>query len=433
MGINLLNFLSSKSKNARMIDFQDLDHIDGLSISVLSANLYNDNRDDLTMFYFRDGANYASVYTQSKIVSENIKWNLSQKCKKIYSLIVNTRNANAFTGKQGYESLKKLSEIVSTGLTKKQEQDEDNPKKITSKDIMFGCTGTIGERYPYEKIFHQIPSLISKIKYTQNKFIWMKAALAIMTTDTKPKLAMEECTIGNKEIKIYGIAKGSGMIHPNMGTTLAYIFTDATISNDILKRLLKKNISTTFNAITCDGDTSTNDMVTIFATGKVNNALIKNFNDRKIEAFDKALNSVLLNLAKRVVSDGEGSSKFVTINVNKCKSDEEAKQIAFSIANSPLVKTAIAGEDPNWGRIIMAIGKAGPNINLRKLSIKFGDFKIIQDGKIHHSYDEVEISKYMKNDYIDFYIEIFTGKKKFTAYTMDFTKKYIDINADYRS
>ena len=433
MGINLLNFLSSKSKNARMIDFQDLDHIDGLSISVLSANLYNDNRDDLTMFYFRDGANYASVYTQSKIVSENIKWNLSQKCKKIYSLIINTRNANAFTGKQGYESLKKLSEIVSTGLTKKQEQDEDNPKKITSKDIMFGCTGTIGERYPYEKIFHQIPSLISKIKYTQNKFIWMKAALAIMTTDTKPKLAMEECTIGNKEIKIYGIAKGSGMIHPNMGTTLAYIFTDATISNDILKKLLKKNISTTFNAITCDGDTSTNDMVTIFATGKVNNSLIKNFNDRKIEAFDKALNSVLLNLAKRVVSDGEGSSKFVTINVNKCKSDEEAKQIAFSIANSPLVKTAIAGEDPNWGRIIMAIGKAGPNINLRKLSIKFGDFKIIQDGKIHQSYDEVEISKYMKNDYIDFYIEIFTGKKKFTAYTMDFTKKYIDINADYRS
>ena len=433
MGINLLNFLSSKSKNARMIDFQDLDHIDGLSISVLSANLYNDNRDDLTMFYFRDGANYASVYTQSKIVSENIKWNLSQKCKKIYSLIVNTRNANAFTGKQGYESLKKLSEIVSTGLTKKQEQDEDNPKKITSKDIMFGCTGTIGERYPYEKIFHQIPSLISKIKYIQNKFIWMKAALAIMTTDTKPKLAMEECTIGNKEIKIYGIAKGSGMIHPNMGTTLAYIFTDATISNDILKKLLKKNISTTFNAITCDGDTSTNDMVTIFATGKVNNALIKNFNDRKIEAFDKALNSVLLNLAKRVVSDGEGSSKFVTINVNKCKSDEEAKQIAFSIANSPLVKTAIAGEDPNWGRIIMAIGKAGPNINLKKLSIKFGDFKIIQDGKIHQSYDEVEISKYMKNDYIDFYIEIFTGKKKFTAYTMDFTKKYIDINADYRS
>ena len=433
MGINLSNFLSSKSKNARMIDFQDLDHIDGLSISVVSANLYNDNRDDLSMFYFRDGANHASVYTQSKIVSENIKWNLSQKSKKIYSLLVNTRNANAFTGKQGYESLKKLSEIVSTGLTKKQEQDEDIPKKISSKEIMFGCTGTIGELFPYEKIFHQIPNLINKIKYTQNKFIWMKAGLGIMTTDTKPKLAMEICTIGNKQIKIYGIAKGSGMIHPNMATTLAYIFTDAKLSNDILNKLLKKNISTTFNAITCDGDTSTNDMATIFSTGKANNVQIKNFNEKKIQAFDKALNSVLLNLAKRVVSDGEGSSKFVTINVKNCKTEIEAKQIAFSIANSPLVKTAIAGEDPNWGRVIMAIGKAGPNINLKKLSIKFGDFKIVQDGKLYQSYDETKISKYMKSNYIDLDIEIFTGKKKFTVYTMDFTKKYIDINSDYRS
>ena len=433
MGINLSNFLSSKSKNARMIEFQDLDHIDGLSISVVSANLYNDNRDDLSMFYFRDGANHASVYTQSKIVSENIKWNLNQNSKKIYSLLVNTRNANAFTGKQGYESLKKLSEIVSTGLTKKQEQDEDIPKKISSKEIMFGCTGTIGELFPYEKIFHQIPNLINKIKYTQNKFIWMKAGLGIMTTDTKPKLAMEVCTIGNKQIKIYGIAKGSGMIYPNMATTLAYIFTDAKLSNDILNKLLKKNISTTFNAITCDGDTSTNDMATIFATGKANNVQIKNFNDKKIQAFDKALNSVLLNLAKRVVSDGEGSSKFVTINVKNCKTEIEAKQIAFSIANSPLVKTAIAGEDPNWGRVIMAIGKAGPNINLKKLSIKFGDFKIVQGGKLYQSYDETKTSEYMKSNYIDLDIEIFTGKKNFTVYTMDFTKKYIDINADYRS
>ena len=174
-------------------------------------------------------------------------------------------------------------------------------------------------------------------------------------------------------------------------------------------------------------------MATIFATGKVNNAPIKNFNDKKIQDFDKALNNVLLNLAKRVVSDGEGSSKFVTIRVKKCKSDEEAKQIAFSIANSSLVKTAIAGEDPNWGRIIMAIGKAGPKINLRKLSIKFGDLKIVQDGKLHQSYDEKKTSAYMKNENIDFNIEIFTGSKSFTVYTMDFTKKYIEINADYRS
>jgi glutamate N-acetyltransferase/amino-acid N-acetyltransferase len=433
MGINLSNFLSSKSKNARMIDFQDLDHIDGLSISAVSANLYNDNRDDLSMFYFRDGANHASVYTQSKIISENIKWNLNQNSKRIYSLIVNTRNANAFTGNQGYESMKKLSKSISSELTKKQEQDEDSPKKISSKDIIFGCTGTIGESYPYEKISHQIPSLINKIKYTQNKFIWMKAALAIMTTDTKPKLAMEECKIANKKIKIYGIAKGSGMIHPNMATTLAYVFTDATLSNDVLNKLLKKNITTTFNAITCDGDTSTNDMAAIFATGKVDNAQIKNINDKKIQNFDKALNKVLLNLAKRVVSDGEGSSKFVTVNIKKCKSELEAKQIGLSIANSPLVKTAIAGEDPNWGRIIMAIGKAGPKINLKKLLIKFGNLKIVQDGKLHQGYDEIKASEYMKSENINFDIEIFTGTKSFTVYTMDFTKKYIDINADYRS
>jgi glutamate N-acetyltransferase/amino-acid N-acetyltransferase len=433
MGINLSNFLSSKSKKARMIDFQDLDHIDGLSISVVSANLYNNYRDDLSMFYFRDGANHGSVYTQSKIVSENIKWNLNQNSKKIYSLIVNTRNANAFTGKRGYESLKKLSNSISKQLNKKQEEDEDNPKIISPKEIMFGCTGTIGEEFPFKKIFDQIPNLIKKIKYTQNKLVWMKAALGIMTTDTKPKLAMEECKIGNKEIKIYGIAKGSGMIQPNMATTLVYIFTDAKLSNDILNKLLKKNISTTFNAITCDGDTSTNDMATIFATGKVENTLIKNSNDKQIQNFNKALNKVLLNLAKRVVSDGEGASKLVTINIKKCKSETDAKKIAFSIANSPLVKTAIAGEDPNWGRVIMAIGKAGPNINLKKLSMKFGDLKIIQDGDLYQDYSETKTSNYMKNENIEIDIEIFTGTKNFTTYSMDFTKKYIEINADYRS
>jgi len=433
MGINLSNFISSKSKNARMMDFQDLDHLDGLSISVVSANLYKDNRDDLSMFYFRDGANYASVYTQSKILSENIKWNLNQKNKKIFSLLVNTRNANAFTGKQGYESLKKLAELISKKLNEKQIEDEITPKKITPKEIIFGCTGTIGEFYPYEEIVDQIPNLINKIRYTQNKFIWMKAALGIMTTDTKPKLAMEECKIGNEKIKIYGIAKGSGMIHPNMATTLAYIFTDASLSNDILNRLLKKNITTTFNAISCDGDTSTNDMATIFATNKIKNSPIKNINDKKIRNFDNALNNVLLNLAKRVVSDGEGASKFITIKVEKCKNEIDAKKIAFSIANSTLVKTAIAGEDPNWGRIVMAIGKAGPKINLKKLSIKFGNIKIVQDGKLHQAYDEKLVANYMKNENIDLNIDIKTGNKSFTVYTMDLTNKYIEINADYRS
>jgi len=433
MGINLGNFLSSKSKNKRMMEFQDLDHINGVSISTVCANLYENTRDDLVLFYFRDGANHASVYTQSKIVSENIKWNLDKKIKRVYSLLVNTRNANCFTGKQGYKSLEKIAETISEKLSEKQKIDEDLPKKIKPKDIIFGCTGTIGEIFPEEKIKRAIPELIEKIKYTQNKYIWMKAALGIMTTDTQPKMAMEECFVGNSSIKIFGIAKGSGMIQPNMATTLGYIFTDAEIPNDILKKLLKKNISSTFNAISCDGDTSTNDMVTIFSTGKAKHPKITSINDSKLNDFDISLNKVLLNLAKRVVADGEGASKFVKIDVNGCKLENDAKKIAFSIANSVLVKTAIAGEDPNWGRIIMAIGRAGITFNIEKLLIKFGNITIVQNGRISPNYNEQEASEYMKNDNIEIIVDISSGSKNFSAYTMDLTKKYVDINADYRS
>ena len=433
MGINLTNFLSSKSKNKRMMEFQDLDHIDGVSISTVSANLYKNSRDDLVMFYFRDSANFASVYTQSKIISENIKWNLNNNSKKVFSLLVNTRNANCFTGKQGYKSLEKIADVISDGLSKKQLDDEDQPKKIKPKEVIFGCTGTIGEIFPEERIKKMIPELIKKIKYTQNKYIWMKAALGIMTTDTQPKMAMEKCYIGNSEVKIFGIAKGSGMINPNMATTLGYLFTDADIPNKVLKDLLKKNVTTTFNAITCDSDTSTNDMVTIFSTGKASHSKIKNIRDPKIRNFDESLNKVLLNLAKRVVLDGEGSSKFVKVKVENCRKESDGKVIAFSIANSPLVKTAIAGEDPNWGRVIMAIGKSGISIDIDKLSIRFGKLIIVQNGKLSVSYDEKLAAEYMKNNDIEININLSSGSKNFTVYTMDFTKTYIEINSDYRS
>jgi glutamate N-acetyltransferase/amino-acid N-acetyltransferase len=433
MGINISNFLSSKSKNRKMMEFQDLDHLDGLSISTICANLYKTNRDDLVMFYFRDGANFASVYTKSKIISENIKWNLNQNAKKIFSLLVNTRNANAFTGDQGYQSMQNISEIISQELTKKQKEDEDKSKNIKPKNIMFGCTGTIGEKFPLDKIKLKIPDLIKNIKYTQNKYIWMKAALAIMTTDTQPKMAMEECMIGKTIIKIYGIAKGSGMIYPNMATTLGYIFTDADLSNEILSKLLKKNVENTFNAISCDGDTSTNDMISIFSTCKAKHGKINNITEKKLKYFDEALNKILLNLAKRVVVDGEGASKFITVKILKSKTEQEAKKIAFSIANSPLVKTAIAGEDPNWGRIIMAIGKSEAAINLKKLSIKFGYIDIVQNGKLSNQYNEKEAADYMKNSNIEINVNVGSGNKNFTAYTMDLTKKYIEINADYRS
>ena len=433
MGINIKNFIISQNKKSKIRDFQDLDHIDGVAISAISANLYDLPRDDLVLFYFRDAANYASVYTQSKIISENIKWNLKLNNNSIKALLVNTRNANAFTGKLGFEGIVKIADQLSKKLSIKMKDDEEEEKNVKPKDILFGCTGTIGERYPVEKIKDSIPRLIEKIKYTQNKYLWLKAALGIMTTDLVPKIAMEECKIGNSDIKIYGIAKGSGMIFPNMATTLGYIFTDADISSSILKKLLQKNIETTFNAISCDGDTSTNDMVSIFATKKAKNLKIKNIKDNKIKDFDKSLHSVMLNLSKRIAADGEGASKTITVNVVAAKSVLDAKKVAFSVANSPLVKTAIAGEDPNWGRIIMAIGKANVSFNEKKLSINFGRIKVIEKGNIFSSYREIEVAEYMKNENIDLNISLGSGSKNFTAYTMDLTKKYIEINANYRS
>ena len=433
MSMNLSSFIKSTNKNSKIGDFQDLDHIDGLAISTTSANLYDYKRDDLVMFYFRNGANHASLYTQSKLISENIKWNLKIKAKKIKALLINTRNANAFTGKKGLRGLKLLADDLSEKLSEKEKLAEKNPKKINPSDLLFACTGTIGEPFPTKKIQESIPRLIEKVKYNQNKYIWIKAAMGILTTDLKPKLAMEECYIGKKLVKIYGIAKGSGMIFPNMATTLGFVFTDASISSNVLKKLLKKNISNTFNAISCDGDTSTNDMVSIFATGEASNVEINSIDNPKLSKFNKSLMNVLLNLAKRVVADGEGASKFITVNVINSKKEIDAKKISFSIANSPLVKTAIAGEDPNWGRIIMAIGKANVNFNPNKISINFGKLKIVENGKLSNSYKENDVTEYMKCEKIDISVNLNIGKMNFTAYTMDLTKKYIEINTDYRT
>ena len=265
--------------------YQDLEHIDGIGISAVSANLYTNQkkRDELVIFYFRKGASYASVYTQSNIISENIKWNLSNSKEKIYALLVNTRNANAFTGKDGYKSINNIATVLSDLLSKKQINDEEEPKKIKIKNLLFASTGTIGERFPEKKITDAIPNLIQNIKYVQNKYIWMKAAMGILTTDRKPKLSMEECKIAGTPVRIYGLAKGSGMIYPDMATTLGFVFTDAKISGSVLKPLLKKNIQNTFNAISCDGDTSTNDMVTIFSTGFANNKEIKSYKDKALD------------------------------------------------------------------------------------------------------------------------------------------------------
>ena len=254
-----------------------------------------------------------------------------------------------------------------------------------------------------------------------------------MTTDTRPKVAYEECKIGNKLIKISGIAKGSGMIAPNMATMLSFIFTDANIPSVFLKSVLKKVTTTTFNSITVDSDTSTNDMVAIFATGKAKHSKIYNVLDPKLQDFEKALHRLSLNLAKQIVVDGEGAKKFITINVIGARSTAMAKNIAFSIANSPLFKTAMAGEDANWGRIIMAIGKSGENVHATKIQIKFGNYLVAEQGKIAKDYNEKNLKEYMKWDSINIEVNLNMGSALYTVYTCDFTHDYIDINADYRN
>ena len=434
MTINLKNLLNPKLRISKMGDFQGRKKIGGLSISAVSADLYGDGRDDLSLFYFRNGAKFAAIYTKSQIISNSINWNLKIKNKLIKALLINTKNANTFTGKKGLQSLNELSKSLSKQLTLKLAQAPGGVSDVVSpNEIIFASTGVIGNTFPADKIKRTIPHLVEKLKDDQNKYVWFKVASAIMTTDTKPKLAYEECEIGNKKIKIAAIAKGSGMIAPNMATMLAFIFTDANIPSVILKSLLMRNVNTTFNAITVDGDTSTNDMVGVFSTGTARNSKIYNILDPKLKGFEKSFYNVMLNLSKQIVADGEGAKKFVTINVSRARSIQIAKKIAFTLANSPLVKTAIAGQDPNWGRVIMAIGKAGESLIIDKLIIKFGEIILVKNGKVIDNYNEDIVREYMKWGSITINVELNMGQGAFTVYTCDFTKDYIDINTDYRN
>ena len=434
MTINLKNFLTDKPKLSKMGDFQELKQIEGLEISAVSADLYGTGRDDLCLFYFKEGANYGAVYTNNSICSESITWNRKIRKSLIKALMVNTKNANTFTGSQGQEALENISKNLSRVLTLRESQKEGGTNQaIKPNEILFASTGVIGEKYPAQQIKEHIQFLVDKLKDNHNKFIWFKAASSILTTDTRPKLAYEECKIGNKAIKLSGIAKGSGMIAPNMATMLAFVFTDADIPSVYLKSLLKKAVANTFNAITVDSDTSTNDMVAIFATNKVKTGKIYNVLDPKLKDFERALQKLLLNLAKQIVGDGEGAKKFINIKIINAKSQYMAKNIGFSIANSPLFKTAMAGEDPNWGRIIMCIGKSGEKIVPEKIEIKMGTFKVAEKGKISEEYNEEKLKEYMTSDLITIEVNLKLGQASFDCYTCDFTKDYVDINADYRS
>ena len=434
MTINIKNFLKEKSQLSRMGEFQSLKQIDGLEMSSISADLYGDGRDDLALFYFSKGANYATLTTSNSITAEFIPWNNNSHKKIIKGLLVNTKNANTFTGKQGKESIDILAKNLSRILTIKESKSQSGTNEtVKIKDLIFASTGVIGEEYPVEKIKDCLPSLVEKLRVEHNKMYWIKIASAIMTTDTKPKLAYEEIIIGDELIKICGVAKGSGMIAPNLATMLSFIFTNADLNSNLLKTLLKRSVANSFNAITVDSDQSTNDMVSIFSTRTVKIGHNLSLNDKAIQKFEVALKKLCLNLAKQTVVDGEGAKKFVTINVINAKSLGSAKNIAFSIANSPLVKTAVAGEDPNWGRIIMGIGKSGEIIDPKKLKLKIGSFVVAENGKISESYDEQKLKEYMEWDSIEIEVNLKLGNDAFKCYTCDFTHDYIDINADYRN
>jgi glutamate N-acetyltransferase / amino-acid N-acetyltransferase len=434
MTINIKNFLNDKSKMSKMGEFQNLKQIDGLEMSSVSADLYDNGRDDLVLFYFKNGANYASVTTTNSITSESISWNSGSHKKIIKGLLVNTKNANTFTGKQGRESLTIIAKNLSRILTIRDSKSIDGTTEtVKIKDLIFASTGVIGEQFPVDKIKNSLTHLVDKLKNEHNKFFWLKIASAMMTTDTKPKVAYEEVIVGDELIKICGIAKGSGMIAPNLATMLSFIFTNADINSNLLKTLLKRAVSNTFNAITVDSDQSTNDMVSIFSTKAIKIGHNLSLTDRTIQKFEVALKKLCLNLAQQIIVDGEGAKKFLTVKVINAKSLTSAKNIAFSIANSPLIKTAVAGEDPNWGRIVMGIGKSKETIDLKKLKIKLGDFIVAENGKISDTYNEEKLREYMRWDSIKIEVNLKLGSDAFECYTCDFTHDYIDINADYRN
>ena len=399
-------------------NFPRIPEVKGVSMSTSLSGLKYKGRPDLLLVKLKSNTSIAGVLTKSSVPGCPVVWCRNKLPKgKAQALFVNSGNANVFTGREGEAAVEEIARAVSATL------------KCPINSVFMASTGVIGEILDYRKIIKKIPKMSENLKERN----WNKAATAITTTDTFSKGAYSDAIIGNKKIRIAGIAKGSGMIAPNMATMLSFIFTDANIPSDILQSLLSRNVTNTFNAITVDSDTSTNDMVAIFATGKVKTGKFYNVLDPKLKDFELALQKVLLNLAKQIVSDGEGAKKFVVVKVVNARSINMAKNIAFSVANSPLFKTAMAAEDPNWGRIVMGIGKSGETVSPEKIEIKIGEFKVAEKGKVYENIDEKKIKEYMQWESITIEINLKLGQANYECYTCDFTKDYIDLNADYRS
>ena len=401
-------------------NFPEIPTIENVDIICSKANIKSKSRLDLAIIIFNNYANVAYVTTKSKTFAANIKWLKENKnISKVKVLMVNSGNANAYTGEQGYLNLKSIIKFLSHGFNCK------------NKEIIISSTGVIGEQLPVNKIMTML-NKITKNSIEKKNMNWESFARSIMTTDTFPKGIYKKTRIGNKEIKLIGIAKGSGMIAPDMATMLGYIFTDADFSSKFLQELLIEVNEKSFNSITVDSDMSTNDMVCFFSTRKILNK-VKTIKDKILDKFKQDLQWLTTELAKKIIYDGEGATKIIEVNVLGAQSYLDAKNVALSIANSPLVKTAIAGEDANWGRIIMAIGKSKAKLDQDSISLKFGKNLILKKGKLKKNYDEEVISQYLKKNEIRIEVDLNCGKFFSTVWTCDLTKKYLEINADYRS
>src|SRR5450432_437558 len=402
-------------------DVPDMPTIAGVRLATAAAGIRYQGRTNVLLAVFDKGTTVAGVFTKSKCPSAPVEWCRAKlKAGKARALVVNSGNANAFTGKTGRQSTTLTAAIAAKAVGCKP------------NEVFLASTGVIGEPLDATKFNGVLGTLAGQAAPGE----WMAAVRAIMTTDTFPKVATATVKLGKAKVTINGMAKGSGIIAPDMATMLSFVFTDAPIAAGALQSLLKSGVEDTFNAITVDGDTSTSDTLLAFATGKAaaNGApKISRAGDPRLKAFAKAFRAVLADLAEQVARDGEGARKLVEIIVDGATSKASARKIAMSVANSPLVKTAIAGEDANWGRVVMAVGKAGEPANRDKLSIAFNGIQVAKRGARDASYDEAEVSGAMKQPKIQIKISLGLGKGRDRVLTCDLTKEYVAINGDYRS
>ncbi|HEY3222562.1 MAG TPA: bifunctional glutamate N-acetyltransferase/amino-acid acetyltransferase ArgJ [Pseudolabrys sp.] len=400
-------------------DVPDMPPIAGVRLATAAAGIRYADRTDVLLALFEPGTTTAGVFTRSKCPSAPVEWCRAHlKGGKARALVVNSGNANAFTGKNGRDACRFTAQLAARAIGCKP------------ADVLLASTGVIGESLNAQAFDGVMEGMVAKAQADE----FLPAARAIMTTDTFPKVATAEAKIGRAKVTINGIAKGAGMIAPDMATMLSFIFTDAPLPAAALQSLLKDSVTDTFNAVTIDGDTSTSDTLMIFATGKAGDApRIARAADPRLKDFRRALHGVMANLSEQIARDGEGARKLVEIIVEGAVSKVSARRIAMSIANSPLVKTAIAGEDANWGRVVMAVGKAGEPANRDKLSIWFGGIRVAHKGARDPGYDEASVSAVMKKPEISLKVALGLGKGRDRVLTCDLTKEYVAINGGYRS